>query len=80
MHVKLIAVLQNKRDIRHRSFDFVGLFLLEHLSVKVSCWFLASHSSKIQTTVEDFTSHIKYMLPNFLYFHKVLCMRVPFIF
>ena len=45
MHVKLIAVLQNKRDIRHRFRDFVGLFFLEHLSVLVTWNFLASHGS-----------------------------------
>ena len=57
MHAKFqVAGFQNKRDIRHRSLDFVCLFLLEHLPVQVTWGFLASDSSEIQASVEDFRS------------------------
>ena len=45
---------QNKRDIPHRSLDFVCLFLLGHLLVQVTGWFLASDDSEIQAGVKDF--------------------------
>ena len=41
-------------DIRHRSLDFVCLFLLGHLLVQVTWWFLASDGSEIQGSAEDF--------------------------
>ena len=55
MHAKFqVAWLQNKRDIRHRSLDFVYLFFLRHLPVQLTGRFLASDGSTIQTSVEDF--------------------------
>ena len=55
MHAKFhVAGFQNKRDIRHYSLDFVYLFLLGHLLVQVTWWFLASDGSEIQASVEDF--------------------------
>ena len=45
---------QNKRVIRHRSLDFVCLFLLGHLPVQLTWRFLASDGSEIQASVEDF--------------------------
>ena len=55
MHAKFqVARFQNKRGIRNHSLDFVGLFLLGHLPVQVSWWFLASDGSEIQASVEDF--------------------------
>ena len=55
MHVKFqVAGFQNKRGLRHRSLDFVCLFLLGHLPVKVTWWFLTSDGSEIQASVEDF--------------------------
>ena len=47
-----VARFQNKRDTRHRSLDFVCIFLLGHLLVQVTWWFLASDGSEIQA---DFT-------------------------
>ena len=56
MHAKFqVAGFQTKRDIRHRSLDFVNLFLLGHLLVQVTWWFLASDGSEIQASVEDFS-------------------------
>ena len=56
-----VAGFQNKRDMRHRSLDFVCLFLLGYLPVRVTWWFLASDGSEIHASVEDFrpikTSH-----------------------
>ena len=58
MHVKFqVAGFQNKRDKRHRSVDFVCLFLLEHLLVQVTWWCLASDGSEIQASVEDFQTN-----------------------
>ena len=55
MHAKFqVARFQNKRGIRNHSLHFVGLFLLGHLPVQVSWWFLASDGSEIQASVEDF--------------------------
>ena len=55
MHVKFqVAGFHNKGDIRHRSLDFVSLFLLEHLLGKVTWWFIASDGSEIQVSVENF--------------------------
>ena len=65
MHAKLqVAGFQNKRDIRHRSLDFVCLFLLEHLLVQVTWWNFASDDSEIQASVKEFkfTSNICYLL------------------
>ena len=76
MHVNVIAVLQNKRDIRQRSLDFVGLFFLEHLSVLVTWYFLAS----IQTTVEDFTSNICYLISYIFIKFSVFVICRSFIF
>ena len=45
---------QNKRDIPHRSLDFVCLFLLGHLPVQVTWRFLDCDSSEFLTIVEDF--------------------------
>ena len=54
MHARFqVTEFQNKRDIRHRSVDFVCLFLLGHLPVQVNWWFLASDGSEIQASVED---------------------------
>ena len=48
MHAKFqVAGFQNKRDIRHPSFDYVCLFFLGHLLVHVTLWFLASDGSEI---------------------------------
>ena len=49
-----VTGFQNKRDIRHRSLYFVCLFLLGHLLVQVTWWFLASDGSEIHSSVEDF--------------------------
>ena len=55
MHDKFqIAGFQKKRDIHHRSLSFICLFLLGHLPVQVTLWFLASDSREIQASVEDF--------------------------
>ena len=55
MHAKiLVEGFQTKRDIRHRSLDFVLLYLLGHLPVKMTWWFLASDGSENQASVEDF--------------------------
>ena len=48
------AGFQNIGDTRHRSLDFLCLFLLGHLLVQVTWWFLASDGSEIQTSLEDF--------------------------
>ena len=57
MHAKFQgAEFHNKRDTRHRSLDFVCLFLLGHLPVQVTWLFLVSDGSEIQTGVEDFRS------------------------
>ena len=61
-----VAGFQNKRDIRHRSPDFVCLF---------TGWFLASDGSEIQASMEQLKLHLKHMLPTFSYFNKVLCIR-----
>ena len=74
MHAKFqVAGFQNKRDIRHRSLDFVCLLLLGHLLVQVTWWFLASDGSKIQGSAVDFrlinlnfTSNICYLLSHTL--------------
>ena len=55
MHAKFqVAGFRIERDIGHRSLDFICLFLLGHLPVQVTWWFLASDSSDIQASVEDF--------------------------
>ena len=52
MHAKFqTAGFQNKS---HRSLDFVCLFLLGHLLVHVTWWFLAPEGSEIQPSVKDF--------------------------
>ena len=49
MHAKFqVAGFQTKKDIRHRSLNNVCLFLLEHLLVHVTWWFLASDGSEIR--------------------------------
>ena len=54
MHAKFeVAGFQNKTDICHCSRDFVSFFLLEHLLVQVTWWFLASDASEIQASVEE---------------------------
>ena len=55
MHAKFqVTEFQNKLDVCHRSLDFVCLFLLGHLPVQVTWWFLACDGSEIQVSVEDF--------------------------
>ena len=55
IHAKFqVAEFQNKRDLRHGSLDFVWLFLLVHIPVQVTWWFLASEGSEIQASVEYF--------------------------
>ena len=49
-----VAGFQNKRDILHRSLDFVCLFLLGHFPVQVTWWFLDCDSSEFLTIVEGF--------------------------
>ena len=48
-----VAGVQNKRIIRHRSLDFVCLFLLGQLPVKLTWRFTASDGSGIQASVEE---------------------------
>ena len=67
MHAKFqVARFQNKRDTRHRSLDFVYLFLHGQLLVYVTWWFLASDGNEIQASVEYFRLHLKYLPPTFL--------------
>ena len=40
------------KDICHRSLYFVFLFLLGHLLVQVTWWYLASDGSEIQASME----------------------------
>ena len=48
MHAKFrVAGFQSKGDIRHPSLDYVSSFLLGHLLVHVTWWFLASDGSEI---------------------------------
>ena len=55
MHAKCqVAWFQNKRDLRHRSLYFAYLFLIGHLLVQMTWWFLVSDVSEIQASVEDF--------------------------
>ena len=55
MHSKFqVAEFHNKRDTLHRSLDVICLFLLGHLPVQVTWWFLASDRSEFQASVEDF--------------------------
>ena len=57
MHAKFqVPGFQNTRDIQHCSLDLpvVCLFLLGHLLVQVTWWFLSSDGSEIQASVEDF--------------------------
>ena len=73
MHAKFqTAGFQTKRDVCHRSLDFVCLFLLGHLLVQVIWWFLAVGSTT-QASVEDFkpinenfTSNICYIVSHTL--------------
>ena len=46
-----------------------------YLPVQVNWWFLASDGSEIQASVEELKLHLKFMLPTFSYFNKVLCIR-----
>ena len=70
MHAKIqVAGFQNKKDKHHCFSYLVCLFLLGHLPVQVSSWFLASDGSEIHASVEDFrpinlnfTSNICYLL------------------
>ena len=53
MHAKFrVAEFQSKGDIRHPSLNYVCLFLLGHLPVQVTWWFLTSDGSEIQASAE----------------------------
>ena len=47
MHAKFKSQSFKKGDKGHRSFDFFGLFLLGHLLIQVTWWFLAADGSEI---------------------------------
>ena len=70
-----------KGDKRHRSLDFVSLFLIRDLPVQVTSWFLASDGSEIQASVgnfrpinENLTSNIYYLLSDTLIKFSVFCI------
>ena len=69
MHAKFeVAGFLNKRDICHRSHDFVSLFLLKHLLVQVTWWFLASDAIEIQTSVEEYLELDPFL---YIWYHTV---------
>ena len=68
MHAKFqIAGFQTKKEKRHRSLDFVWVFLLVHLLVQVTWWFLASDGSEIQANMEDADVSIRISHQNICY-------------
>ena len=78
MHAKFeVTGFHNKRDIPHRSLYFACFFLLRHAFTGQD-ELVAAVKFRLVMKISDPSikiSHQIYMLPTFLYFNKVLCIR-----